>query len=340
MQRSEEPVPNRADAEEEVMMAVHRFAKAAERVVKMIESQSWLDKPSYKIEHGLALTSNLLGEPGERLRTLLHGTWLGHPLHPALTDVPIGAWTVSSILDVLDTMAPESATYRKAARTSVGIGLLGALGAAATGLSDWQYTHDNARRLALAHGALNGVGTSLFALSWVGRKYGNVPHAKLASALGYLAVQASAFLGGMLVFGHRLGVSHADCSLEPREFTAVMAESELVEGQPQGVEVSNVRVVVVRSGDRIHALGDECAHLGGPLSEGWVYRDCLVCPWHGSRFELATGRAVRGPATAPVPTFECRVTDGRVEIRRRPPVPAATPGSVVAREQKEFDDRH
>jgi nitrite reductase/ring-hydroxylating ferredoxin subunit len=70
-------------------------------------------------------------------------------------------------------------------------------------------------------------------------------------------------------------------------------------------------------GETVHAVGGRCPHQAGPLGEGWLHRGELVCPWHGSRFDLATGEPTQGPSTAPLPCFDTRVVDGRVEVRRR-----------------------
>lgn len=113
--------------------------------------------------------------------------------------------------------------------------------------------------------------------------------------------------------------------------------SELETGVPRLVEVDGVDVVLVCQDGRIHAFAARCPHLGGPLAEGWLYDGTLVCPWHGSRFDLTSGQSVRGPATSPVPCLDTRVRHGLVEVRRRPVVPGANPGSVVANEQRVGD---
>lgn len=101
----------------------------------MIEDQRWLDTPGYKLEHGLALTFNLAGSRSRGLQDLLHGRWLGHPLHPVLTDVPVGAWTTAAILDVAGAVSAQSGNYRRAAQLAVGAGVLGGAAAAVTGLT-------------------------------------------------------------------------------------------------------------------------------------------------------------------------------------------------------------
>jgi nitrite reductase/ring-hydroxylating ferredoxin subunit len=73
--------------------------------------------------------------------------------------------------------------------------------------------------------------------------------------------------------------------------------------------------MLVRAGGRIHALANTCSHLGGPLCEGTLHEGGVVCPWHGSRFDLETGEVLDGPAVFPAPRFETRVRDGRIELR-------------------------
>jgi nitrite reductase/ring-hydroxylating ferredoxin subunit/uncharacterized membrane protein len=312
----------------------------AERAVALIEGQGWLDKPSYKLEHGIGTALNLLGGAGRPVRDLLHGTWLGHPLHPVLINLPVGAWTVTAVLDGVDALAPGSGGVRDAARTSVGIGLVGAAGAAVAGLNDWQYTEGGPRRLGLVHGLLNTIAFGACTASWLERRRGRHERGRLLGGAGYAMTLTSAYLGGVLVYRHRIGVDHADRQLEPRDFVAVLPAAELAEGRPRAADAGGVTVVLVRSGGRIHALGGHCAHQGGPLAEGVVHHDGISCPWHGSRFALATGQALNGPATTPLPCFETRIRDGRVEVRRRPRVPTAPPGAVIAREQRAADARH
>jgi nitrite reductase/ring-hydroxylating ferredoxin subunit len=92
--------------------------------------------------------------------------------------------------------------------------------------------------------------------------------------------------------------------------------AELRDDQPRRVEAGSLRIVLVRRNGRIYALGESCAHLGGPLSEGEVQAESIVCPWHGSRFALQDGRVLDGAATLPQPCFETREREGYVEVRR------------------------
>ena len=103
----------------------------------------------------------------------------------------------------------------------------------------------------------------------------------------------------------------------PGDWTAVVAESELAEGEPHRAELDGVPVVVVRSGGELYALADRCSHRGGPLSDGEVSDGCITCPWHGSRFRLEDGSVERGPAAYPQPALDVRVSGGMVEVRDR-----------------------
>ncbi|OBB06254.1 hypothetical protein A5662_10250 [Mycobacteriaceae bacterium 1482268.1] len=296
--------------------------KVADRVVHSIEGQRWLDGIGYSLEKTMALGFNLLGARGRALQSLLHGTWLGHPIHPALTDVPLGAWTTALVLDGIDAITPRSTSLGRAANIAVDVGILGGVGAATTGATDWQYTHDTARRVGLVHGVLNASALGLYVASSRFRRRGMTGRGRVTGVLGYLLAAASGHLGGDLVYHHRIGVDRSETSLEPREFVAVIASDDLPADEPRRVRHDGVGVVLVRRGDDIYAVGEHCSHLAAPMSEGWLYRGELVCPWHGSCFDLESGAPVNGPATAPLACYETRVNDGHIEIRRKPHVEA------------------
>jgi len=260
------------------------------------------------------------GSAGRAVKNFLHGTWLGHPLHPALTDVPLGAWTTALVFDTLDAGGrgwPWQPAARRRADAAILVGIAGAVGAALAGLTDWQHTDGRARRTGLAHAALNTVALGLYTSSLIVRRRGSRGTGRSLAVAGFGMVMASAWLGGRLVYRDRVGVDHAQRD-EPEGFLRALRESELREGQPVRAEISGLRVVLVKRDGRVYAIGERCSHLGGPLAEGEVRDDSIVCPWHGSRFALADGRVLDGPATMPQPCFEARVRDGFVEVRRRP----------------------
>lgn len=300
--------------------------RAAARAVHLLERQEWLDAPSYKLEHATGFLFNLAGARARSTQDLLHGVWLGHPLHPTLTDIPLGAWSTAFVLDTVDLLVPRPPGLRRAAQLAVGLGVLGGVAAAVTGVTDWQHTHDDARRLGMVHGAGNTMALALYGMSWRDRRRGHLARARVASSVGYAVAVIGSYLGGALVFRHRVGVDHGDARLTPRTFTAVLAQADLCEDTPTLVDCAGVAVVLLRHDGRITALGGDCPHLGAPMAQGWLYRGALVCPWHGSRFDPQTGAVVTGPATSPLACFQTRLREGHIEIRRVPPAqPAATP---------------
>ena len=100
------------------------------------------------------------------------------------------------------------------------------------------------------------------------------------------------------------------------EFSAVLEEGELAAGEMRAVDVDGIRVLVSRSEDRgVCAIANACTHVGGPLDEGERDGDVVICPWHGSRFDVCSGEVLRGPAKVPQQRFEARLRGGMVEVR-------------------------
>ncbi|HEX5689758.1 MAG TPA: Rieske 2Fe-2S domain-containing protein, partial [Roseiflexaceae bacterium] len=195
------------------------------------------------------------------------------------------------------------------------LGLVGAVGAAATGITDWKETQERPLRIGFIHGALNMGATVLYASSLLLRRNGARTAGQTTAIAGYLLTTAAAYLGGDMVFRDQIGVSHSEPVWSALKYTAVMAESKLAENEPRRVEVGDRRIVLVRQNDKIYALDERCSHLGGPLSDGEVENGCITCPWHGSRFALDDGHPIDGPATIPQTTFATRVRDGQIEVR-------------------------
>ncbi|MCX2740728.1 Rieske 2Fe-2S domain-containing protein [Pontibacter anaerobius] len=281
-----------------------------------ISQQDWLDKAGDTLQPAVKKTFEAGGEAGKSIKNALHGTWLGHPLHPAITDVPIGAWTTATVLDGLELFGEKK--YAPGADAAVAVGLVGAVGAAVTGLTDWSGTTKERRKIGMLHGMLNVGATALYAASLFlrGRKESRGAAIGL-SMLGYGVASAGAYLGGHLVFGKQVGVDHtATSAVYPEDFVAVLPESELKENQMRCVKAGEVPVLLVREKGEVYALAHTCSHLGGPLSEGDLLDGGRVrCPWHGSVFSLEDGSVVDGPATEPQPRFEVRVKDGQIEVR-------------------------
>ena len=204
------------------------------------------------------------GRPSaQKIRNFLNGSWLGEPLHVVLTDVPIGAWTVAIMLDALD-LIRNRREFSLAADTSVAIGLIGAAGAAVTGIADWSDVDPPARRVGLIHGLLNVGVTALFTTSFILRKRKSRTAGRVSAALGYALLSLSAHLGGKMVYEHRVGVDRTAGEVFPQDFVAVLAESKLADGTPTRATYDGVPILLVRRGQRIFAMAETCSHFSGP----------------------------------------------------------------------------
>jgi nitrite reductase/ring-hydroxylating ferredoxin subunit/uncharacterized membrane protein len=294
-----------------------------EAAIARIEAAERLDGPGYAAETALARPVQILGRPARAARDALHGKWLGHPLHPALATLPVGSWTLAFGLDLLAASGlRRDRSVDRAADLALRAGAAGAVAAAAAGLADWQYTDGRDRRLGTVHGLTNGAALALTLASLALRRRGRRGRGRAVSALGWACMMVGGYLGGHLVYRRRIGVDQADRSREPRDFIPVLDLAALEEDRPRRVEIRDdvqgrdIGVVLVRHRGEVHAMGARCAHRGGPLHQGWVLDGQLVCPWHGSRFDLRSAEPAGGPATCPQPRYRTRIRDGRVEIRR------------------------
>lgn len=247
-------------------------------------------------------------------KDVLSGTPIGHAFHPLMTDVPIGTWMSSVVLDLIGGEDAEGA-----ADTLLGAGLLAAAPTFWSGWSDWADTEvasDGVRRVGLVHAATNGTAAALFALSLRARRRGDRGRGKVLSLAGISMLGAGGWLGGHLAYAQGVGVDTTVFEPESSGWTPAISEAELVEGVPRCAKVDDVPVLIVRQGERIHALANRCTHRGGPLHEGELRDGTIECPWHGSVFRLEDGSIERGPAAYPQPRYEARVTGGQVEVRR------------------------
>jgi nitrite reductase/ring-hydroxylating ferredoxin subunit/uncharacterized membrane protein len=241
------------------------------------------------------------------IRRLLSGTDLGHPAHPMLVQLPIGLWTSAWVLDIV------GLGRTKAARKLVGLGVLTALPAVASGIFDWIDTDEAEARVGLVHATANATAVACFSLSWWRRRGGR--HSGLFwSMVGATVATIGGFLGGHLAYALGVGVDTNAFETGPDEWTAVRGNvpSEALVSR----SVGGVRVMVAQTEEGSFALADRCSHRGGPLSGGEVGPGCVTCPWHGSQFDLDTGVPKRGPASIPQPVYETRVVGDKLEVRR------------------------
>jgi nitrite reductase/ring-hydroxylating ferredoxin subunit/uncharacterized membrane protein len=272
-------------------------------------SQRWAGSLAARLQ---PLIKRALGPP--QVRNALDGVWLGAPLHPALTDVPIGSWTAALLLDSASILTGDEALAGAADR-ALAVGTLAALPAAVTGLNDLRDLIGQSRQVAMVHAVLNVVGLSFSSASLAYRRAGRRGLARGLSATGYLISSSAAHLGGKLSFGLGIRVNRTVGQTVSESFVAVLDAAELEGDALCEVTVDGVPVLLARclSGE-VCALANTCTHLGGPLSEGSRDGDTVTCPWHGSRFDLRTGAVAEGPAVFAQPRIEARERDGKIEI--------------------------
>ncbi len=284
-------------------------------LIRDLERASALDRVTRPLT---ALVPRLV--PSRALRDPLHGVAVGHPVHPALTDVPIGAFTSVAILDLVPFTGP-------AVPLLLVVGIGSAAPTALSGLVDWSALHEDQQRTGLVHAAANSLALGCYAASLTARLRGRTARGKVLSMAGLGTMLAGAYLGGHLSYRQAAGASHVE------DIPHVLAEGwldlgpldDIADGRPVRRDVpgvsGDVAVLVLRTPAGSYAIADRCSHLSGPLHEGELVDEngspCIVCPWHKSQFHLADGSVVHGPATAPQPAFDTRVTAGRLEVRLR-----------------------
>ncbi|WP_081416071.1 Rieske 2Fe-2S domain-containing protein [Gryllotalpicola ginsengisoli] len=284
---------------------VAQAGRLTTRVLDTIDGLTALDGVAAKVRGAV----QRMLPPGS-LRDLLHGVPLGHPAHPLLVQVPLGAWMSAVMADFV----PGG---ERAARALVGVGTAAAVPAAAAGLTDWSEQHAPEQRAGIVHAAANATATVLFAASFLQRSRGG--RGRLLALAGLTAAMAGGFIGGHLAYRQASGANHAEDVpyLVPDGWERVGPVAQLPDRTLSRRTVGEVPVLVYRDGERVYALADTCSHLGGPLHEGEIdgeLEPCVVCPWHGSTFALRDGAVVHGPATSPQPVFQARVREGWVEV--------------------------
>ena len=284
-------------------------------IASVVENQTWLDSLATPLQNWLLKLFGQPEDPNRVVKNILNGTWLGHALHPVLTDIPIGAWSCTVVLDIASFSA-ESNGIAQGADIAMAFGVLGATGAAVTGLTDWSDLDGTDRRVGLMHGLLNSgilltnVGSLVLRLT--GRRRAGIT----LSTIGYLASLFSAYLGGELSFAKGIGVNHDAWEGGSDDYVPAMNMEDLEEGKLTRVDAAGIPAVLYKQGGTIYAIGAVCTHLAGPLDEGTCENGEVTCPWHGSRFRMSDGAVVNGPAVYAQPTFAVRVHNGKIELRR------------------------
>src|SRR3954452_7500140 len=278
-------------------------------LAEIAESAAPLDAIGKKI--GKAVRGAL--GPGA-FKDAISGTWLGHAVHPVLTDVVIGSFTSATLLDLLGGDDDGTAAERLIA---VGIAAYGPT--ALTGVNDWadsEPVDDAVRRVGLVHASTNSIALALYTSSLAARRKGSATKARLLSAAGASVLGLGGYLGGHLSFTKGVGPNQTAYDQGPDEWTEAIASDDLKPDEPTAATVGDTPVLLVRHRKHVHAIHDRCSHRGCSLAEtGDLDGETIQCGCHGSRFSLRNGAVERGPATSPQPAYEVREHDGKVEIK-------------------------
>lgn len=278
-------------------------------------------RPLSGLWNGIAGVMNALygalGTPGKLLQDFLNGSWLGHPIHAVVTDVVVGGATVAVILDLLRYFLGV-AGLEDALTWSIALVSLAGVAAIVTGLTDFKDTATgDERNLTGLHGTINIIGIVLFALSFSLRLGGAHDGGFWIFLVGYLVISVGAYIGGHVVFkyGYMVNRSAFARGKKAADFTPILPAAELPEAIPTKASFGATTLLLVRRGDVVSALKETCSHAGGPLSEGTLHGDTIVCPWHHSAFRLVDGAVRHGPATSRQVAYRARISQGQVEIQ-------------------------
>jgi nitrite reductase/ring-hydroxylating ferredoxin subunit/uncharacterized membrane protein len=280
-------------------------------VTRAVDAQSRWSKPLGDFNHRWL---GALFHPIRPIQNFLNGSWLGHPVHAVVTDVPIGAMTVSIIADVIG--------QPNVADASLVVGVLAMVASAVTGAADYAEVDGTARNRATVHSVVMVVSLVLYVISLAIRS--GSPADRLVpvviALVAYLLLALGAAIGGDLVYLIGTHVNrHAWRGAGTKWIKLELGDlADIPEGGPTKLKAGINELAVVRQGDRILAVHAQCAHAGGPLAEGSLVGDAIECPWHGSRYRLANGHNVRGPAMYDQPAYDVRRAEaGGWEVRRQ-----------------------
>jgi nitrite reductase/ring-hydroxylating ferredoxin subunit/uncharacterized membrane protein len=264
----------------------------------------------------------------------------GHPIHPMLVGFPVAYLLGTACLDAVGRITNRPRLFRTASHLST-LGIASALAAAVPGLLDYVTVvppRSSAMKRATKHLLANVSALGLFAVARAGRGHDEdarpAPWSMAAELAGAGLLSAGSWMGGTLVYRNQIAVDHryanagrwevqpmrATLELDLAEPTFDVAGSnELAVGQMKLLRIADPRrgerrIVLARGAHGYAAFDDRCTHKGGPLADGALIDDTVQCPWHGSQFDVLTGRVKAGPATEGITTYAVEERDGRVRI--------------------------
>lgn len=247
-----------------------------------------------------------------------------------LVAFPIALWTMAFIFNLIG-VARDSSGLWAAGFYCVVAGCIMAVLAAIAGTVDWWTVvppQSSAKTRGLIHGALNVLALVLF-ISVAARQGGPAAEPDKITlalmAIGVIVLGISGWLGGTLVYRNQIGVDHRYANagkFKMRSFPnwsrPVCHQSELGDGQMLLACIGQERIVIGRCSEGLFAYSDRCTHSGGSLADGALVGCTVQCPWHGSQFDITTGRVVAGPAEEKIIIYGLEIRDGEVYVKQPP----------------------
>jgi nitrite reductase/ring-hydroxylating ferredoxin subunit/uncharacterized membrane protein len=254
---------------------------------------------------------------------------LGHPLHPMLIPFPIAFLTGAALFDAAGWFRDVPSWWTTGGHLGLA-GIATALVAAIPGVIDYLYAvppDSSAKTRATRHLLANLSAVALFGAAWWMRGGAAArPDALVLclEAVGLGLLGAGGYMGGTLVTRNLIGVDHRyaqagkwrDASLDARKDrpVTVAKRDELKVDQMKLLRVGGKRVVLARTEEGYVAFDDRCTHSGGSLAGGVMMCGTVQCLWHGSQFDVATGKVKAGPATNGIATYRVEEKDGDVRL--------------------------
>jgi nitrite reductase/ring-hydroxylating ferredoxin subunit/uncharacterized membrane protein len=239
----------------------------------------------------------------------------GHPVHPMLIVYPFAFLTGAFGFNV----AAAASRRRDLAEVSqrlIPVGLVVGAAAAVPGLLDYVESvppASSGKKRATQHALLNSAALGLFAASWlVGRTRRRAMIPLVMQGVASAAMSVAGYLGGTLVYRNQIAVDHRYANAGRwMEDTQTGANASALARSGEGLELNQMklvragdaRIVIGRTENGLAAFSDRCTHKGGPLSDGALICGTVQCPWHGSQFDVKTGRVTCGPAREDIPVY-------------------------------------
>ncbi|HEY6162008.1 MAG TPA: DUF2231 domain-containing protein [Bacteroidia bacterium] len=250
-----------------------------------------------------------------------------HPIHPILVSFPVAFFTAAFIADAVSFCVPAW-NFTAIAFLLEGAGVMTALIAAIPGIIDFIYVippNSSAKKRGAMHGILNVTATCIFAMVFFLRMNSS-PHALivlLCELAGVVLVVIAGWMGGTLVYRNQIAVDHRyanagrwkEKSVDISKVLDLHEVNRLQVDQMKLLHSGEKRIVTARTENGLVAFSDRCTHRGGPLSDGVMICGTVQCPWHGSQFDVHTGKVKAGPAKANIKTYSLTVDNKEKSVR-------------------------